>query len=183
MIEVRFHGRGGQGAVTAARLLVEAAFLEGKYGQAFPFFGAERRGAPILAFARIDDKPIRTRTQVYEPSHVVVLDPTLLEVTNVAAGLKTGGVVVVNAKEAPTGLPAAKLAIVDATGIALETLGAPITNTAILGALARATKLVSLDSLEKAVRGYFGDKLAEKNVAAVRAAYERTKLLWEDRRG
>ncbi len=177
MIEVRFHGRGGQGAVTAARLLVEAAFLEGKYGQAFPFFGAERRGAPIVAFARIDDKPIRTRTQVYEPSHVVVLDPTLLEVTNVAAGLKAGGIVVVNAKEAPTGLPAGRLAVVDATGIALETLGAPITNTAILGALARATKLVSLDSLVRAVGNYFGDKLAEKNIAAVRVAYERTKLL------
>lgn len=177
MIEVRFHGRAGQGAVTAARLLAEAAFLEGKYGQAFPFFGAERRGAPVVAFARIDNKPIRVRTQVYEPNHVVVLDPTLLEVINVSAGLKRGGTLVLNAKKAPEGITGIKVAVIDATGIAIETLGVPITNTAILGALAKATKLVSLNSIIKAVRDYFGDKLAEKNTAAVKAAYERTQLM------
>lgn len=177
MIEVRFHGRGGQGAVTAARLLAEAAFLEGKYCQAFPFFGAERRGAPVVAFTRINNKPIEVRTQVYEPNHVVVLDPTLLEAINVAAGLKRRGTLVLNAKKAPEGFRAIKVAVVDATAVAIETLGIPITNTAMLGAFAKATKLVSLDSIVKAVQGYFKNKLAEKNVAAVKAAYERTQLL------
>jgi len=176
MMEVRFHGRGGQGAVTAARLLAEAAFLEGKYCQAFPSFGAERRGAPVLAFTRIDNKPIRIRSLVYEPNHVVVLDPTLLEAVNVAAGLKRGGIIVVNAKETPEELKAGKVAAVDATAIALELLGTPITNTAMLGAFAKATKLVSLESVVKAIEGYFGGKLAEKNVAAVKAAYERTSI-------
>jgi 2-oxoacid:acceptor oxidoreductase gamma subunit (pyruvate/2-ketoisovalerate family) len=176
MIEVRFHGRGGQGAVTAARLLAEASFNEGKYCQAFPSFGAERRGAPVLAFTRIDNKPIRIRTLVYEPNYVVVLDPTLLEVINVLAGLKRGGLVVVNAKEVPEELKAVKVATVDATAIALEFLGSPITNTAMLGAFARATKLVSLNSVVKAIEGYFGGKLAEKNVAAVKAAYEQTSI-------
>jgi len=176
MIEVRFHGRGGQGAVTAARLLAEAAFNEGKYCQAFPSFGAERRGAPVLAFTRIDNKPIRIRTLVYEPNYVVVLDPTLLEVINVVAGLKKGGIIVVNAKEVPEELKAVKVATVDATAIALEFLGVPITNTAMLGAFARATKLVSLNSVVKVIEGYFGGKLAEKNVAAVKAAYEQTSI-------
>jgi len=176
MIEVRFHGRGGQGAVTAARLLAEAAFLEGKHCQAFPFFGAERRGAPVLAFTRVDSRPIRLRTQVYEPNHVVVLDPTLLDAVNVAAGLKRGGTIVLNAKAAPKGL-VGKIAVVDATGIASEHLGAPITNTAMLGAFAKATKLVSLDSVIKAIEGYFKGKLVEKNVMAVKAAYEKTAVL------
>jgi 2-oxoisovalerate ferredoxin oxidoreductase gamma subunit len=176
MIEIRFHGRGGQGAVTAARLLAEAAFNEGKYCQAFPSFGAERRGAPVLAFTRIDNKQIRIRTLVYEPNYVVVLDPTLLEVINVAAGLKKGGIIVVNAKEVPEELKAAKVATVDATAIALEFLGSPITNTAMLGAFAKATKLVSLNSVVKVIEGYFGGKLAEKNVAAVKAAYEQTSI-------
>ena len=174
MIEIRFHGRGGQGAVTAARLLAEAAFLEGKYCQAFPSFGAERRGAPIVAFARIDTEPIRIRAQVYEPNHVVVFDPTLLETVNVAAGLKRGGIIVLNAKKLPEGLHAGEVAMVDATAIALETLGVPITNTAMLGAFIRATKLISLESVLKAVGGYFKGKLAGKNMAAVKAAYERT---------
>jgi 2-oxoisovalerate ferredoxin oxidoreductase gamma subunit len=176
MIEVRFHGRGGQGAVTAARLLAEAAFDEGKYCQAFPSFGAERRGAPVLAFTRVDNKPIRIRTLVYEPNYVVVLDPTLLEVINVASGLKRGGLVVVNSKEIPEELKAVKVATVDATAIALEFLGSPITNTAMLGAFAKATKLVSLNSVVKVIEGYFGGKLAEKNVAAVKAAYEQTSI-------
>ena len=176
MLEIRIHGRGGQGAVTAARLLAEAAFLEEKYCQAFPSFGAERRGAPVVAFTRIDSKPIRIRTLVYEPNHVVVLDPTLLEAVNVAAGLKWGGIIVVNAKEAPEELNVGKVATVDATAIALEFLGTPITNTAMLGAFAKATKLDSLESVVKAIEGYFGGKLAEKNVAAVKAAYERTSI-------
>lgn len=174
MIEIRFHGRGGQGAVTAARLLAEAAFLEGKHCQAFPSFGAERRGAPVVAFTRIDAESIQIRTQVYEPNHVVVLDPTLLEAMNVAAGLKRGGMVLVNGKRVPEELKTGKVILVDATAIALEFLGIPITNTAMLGALAKVTGVVSLGSVIKAVENYFKGKLAEKNMAAVKAAYGRT---------
>jgi len=174
MIEVRFHGRGGQGAVTAARLLAEAAFLEGKYSQAFPSFGAERRGAPILAFTRINNKPIRIRTQVYEPNHVVVLDPTLVEAVNVASGLKRGGTMVINSKK-PHKFTGAKVASIDATSIAIENLGVPITNTVMLGALVKTTKIVSLDSIIKAVQNAFKGKLAEKNVAAIKQVYERVK--------
>ncbi len=175
MIEIRFHGRGGQGAVTAARLLAEAAFAEGKHSQALPFFGAERRGAPVLAFTRIDSKPIRTRTQIYEPDYVVVLDPSLLEVVNVASGIKHGGLIVLNSKKAAQ-FPNAKTAFVDATLVAKETLGVPITNTSMLGAFAKATKLVSLDSLIDVIKGRFSSKLAEKNVAAIKAAYEQTEV-------
>jgi 2-oxoacid:acceptor oxidoreductase gamma subunit (pyruvate/2-ketoisovalerate family) len=177
MKEVRFHGRGGQGAVTAARLLAEAAFLEGKYCQAFPFFGAERRGAPVLAFTRINDKPIRARTQVYEPNYVVVLDQTLLGAVDVTAGLKRGGIVIINAKKPPRKIAADKIVSVDATSIAMEILGAPITNTAMLGAFAKATGLVSLDSILKVVQDKFKGKLGEKNVAAVKAAYERAAVI------
>ncbi len=175
MIEIRFHGRGGQGAVTAARLLAEAAFLEGKHAQAFPFFGAERRGAPVLAFTRIDDKQIRTRTQVYEPDYVVVLDPLLPEAVDVASGIKQGGTIVLNSKKAVQ-FPHAKTAFVDASSVARETLGVPITNTAMLGALAKATGLVKLESLTETIKRYFSSKLSEKNVTAIKVAYERTRV-------
>ncbi len=174
MIEIRFHGRGGQGAVTAARLLAEAAFLEGKHAQAFPFFGAERRGAPVLAFARIDDKQIRVRTQIYDPDYVVVLDPLLPEVVDVASGIKQGGIIVLNSKKSMK-FPHAQTAFVDATSIAMETLGVPITNTAMLGAFAKATGLVTLESLIEVIKRYFSSKLAEKNISAIKAAYEQTR--------
>lgn len=175
MIEIRFHGRGGQGAVTAARLLAEAAFLEGKHAQAFPFFGAERRGAPVLAFARIDDKQIRVRTQIYEPDYVVVLDPLLPEVVDVASGIKQGGIIVLNSKKAMQ-FPRAQTASVDATSIAMETLGVSITNTAMLGAFAKATGLVTLESLIEVIKRHFSSKLAEKNTSAIKAAYEQTRV-------
>jgi 2-oxoacid:acceptor oxidoreductase gamma subunit (pyruvate/2-ketoisovalerate family) len=173
MIEIRWHGRGGQGAVTAARLLAEAAFREGKYVQAFPFFGAERRGAPVVAFTRISDSPIRIHSQVYDPDIVVVLDPTLPKMVDVAAGLKLGGTVILNLKE-PLPIPHAEIFYVDASAIALETLKVPITNTAMLGAVARATNLVRLESVCEAVRSYFPEKLADKNIQAIRVAYEKT---------
>ncbi|MEM2874890.1 MAG: pyruvate ferredoxin oxidoreductase subunit gamma [Candidatus Hadarchaeales archaeon] len=176
MMEIRFHGRGGQGAVTAARLLAQAAFYEGKYSQSFPFFGAERRGAPVLAFARINDRPIGIRTQIYEPDCVVVLDPSLLKFVNVASGIKRDGKIVLNAKE-PVKFPGASTYIVDATGVAMETLGAPITNTAMLGAFARAAGAVGLESVIRAIQEYFPSKLVEKNVNAVKVAYERTRLV------
>lgn len=176
MIEIRFHGRGGQGAVTAARLLAEAAFLEGKYAQAFPFFGAERRGAPVLAFTRIDERPIKIRTQVYSPNHVVVLDRTLPTSVNVAAGLKPRGTIVLNQTSVPESLRRYRVALVDATKIATECLGVPITNTAMLGAIAKASRIVSVESLRKPMERRFG-KLGEKNFMCAKRAYEETVMV------
>ena len=174
MIEIRWHGRGGQGAVTAARLLAGAAFKEGKYVQAFPFFGAERRGAPVLAFTRISDSQIRTHSQIYSPDVVVVLDQTLPTVVDIAAGLKPGGTIVLNSKE-PISYPYAKVFYVDASTIALQILQTPITNTAMLGAVAKATGIVKLESIVEVVKEYFSAKMAEKNVMAVMEAYEKTE--------
>jgi pyruvate ferredoxin oxidoreductase gamma subunit len=180
MIEIRFHGRGGQGAVTSAELTALAAIEHGKYAQAFPSFGPERRGAPVMAFVRVSDKPIRTREKIYEPDIVVVLDPTLLDIVNVAAGLKENGVVVLNttksAKEVrnSSGITA-KLALVDASKIAIETLGVPITNTTLLGAMLKATDLLPLSALEGPMQARFG-RIAGKNIKAFQRAYEETSI-------
>ncbi len=182
MIEIRFHGRGGQGAVTAANILAGAAFAEGKYVQAFPFFGVERRGAPVTAFTRIDEKPIRIKTQIYEPDVVVVLDPSLLEVVDVTAGLKEGGIVIVNTEKTKDEVLKSlkkkpkKLAIVDATSIALDVLGLPITNTSILGAIAKATGVVKIESVEGAIKDTFSGELGEKNAKAAATAFEKTDI-------
>lgn len=181
MIEVRFHGRGGQGAVTSAELLAHAAIREGKYAQAFPSFGPERRGAPVLAFVRVsDDEAIRVRTEVLEPDVVVVLDPTLLKVIDVTSGLRDGGMLVLNTRKPASELKAelragCRLAMVDATSIAKEVLGLPITNTTMLGALIRATGIVDLGSLIEPLRGRFG-RLAERNIKAMEKAYEQSLL-------
>jgi len=181
MYEVRFHGRGGQGAVMAAQALASAAFQEGGYATAFPFFGAERRGAPVLAFTRIDKKRIYRKTQVYEPDFVVVLDEGLIEGVNVVEGLKKGGMVIVNSAKKPAEIDVGidvKLATVDATTVALEVLKQPATNSAILGAIAKATGLVKIESIEKGIMQIFGDRLGPKvgelNGKAARVAYERT---------
>jgi pyruvate ferredoxin oxidoreductase gamma subunit len=172
MIEIRLHGRGGQGAVTSAELTALAAIGTGKYAQAFPSFGPERRGAPVMAFIRVSDKPIKTREKVYNPDIVVVLDPSLLGLVNVAAGLKPGGVVVVNtAKSAEeirkqTGIKA-KLALVDASRIAMETMGIPITNTTMLGAVLKATGLLPIAALEGPLKDRFG-RIADKNLASMK---------------
>jgi 2-oxoisovalerate ferredoxin oxidoreductase gamma subunit len=182
MIEIRFHGRGGQGAVTAANILASAAFKEGKYVQAFPFFGVERRGAPVTAFTRIDDKPIRIKTQIYEPDVVVVLDPSLLDTVDVTAGLKDGGIVIINTEKSKDEIleklkkKPGKLALVDATTIALEILGLPITNTAILGEVAKATGLVKLESVQEAIKETFSGALGEKNAKAAEEAFNKTTL-------
>jgi pyruvate ferredoxin oxidoreductase gamma subunit len=178
MIEIRFHGRGGQGAVTSTELLALSAINEGKYAQAFPSFGPERRGAPVMAFTRISDKPIRTREQVYAPDIVVVLDPTILQIVDVTAGLKKEGIVVLNtSKDEATirktfGIKA-KLAIVDATGIAMQNLGLPITNTTMLGALIKATDVIEMESIEGPMQKRFG-RIAEKNLNALREAHSKT---------
>ncbi len=182
MIEIRFHGRGGQGAVTAANILASAAFKQGKYVQAFPFFGVERRGAPVTAFTRIDDKPIRIKTQIYEPDIVVVLDPSLLDTVDVTAGLKDGGIVIVNTEKSKEEVleklkkKPAKLALVDATTIALDILGLPITNTAILGAVAKATGVVELKYVQEAIKETFSGTLGEKNAKAAEEAFNRTTV-------
>ncbi|MBC7262952.1 MAG: 2-oxoacid:acceptor oxidoreductase family protein [Chloroflexi bacterium] len=178
MLEIRIHGRGGQGAVTASKALASAAFREGKYVQSFPFFGVERRGAPVTAFTRINDHPIRIRCEIQTPDHVIVLDPTLLEVVDVTAGLKPGGWIVINSERAPKSfhLPGFRVATVDANRIAIKyRLGprtAPIVNTAILGAFARVTGIVGLDALAEAVREEAPIK-PEENVAAMHEASEK----------
>ena len=183
LYEIRFHGRGGQGAVTASEVLAIAAINEGKYAQAFPTFGAERRGAPVLAFARISDHPITLRCQIYNPDVVVVLDPTLIATENVTRGLKADGLVVINSKLGPDELreklkltPKHTLAVVDATTIALEELGLPIVNTAILGALVKATQVVKVESVNEVLKQRFSGKIAEGNVKAVNRAYEEVEI-------
>ncbi len=179
LVEIRFHGRGGQGAVTAANLLVDAAIHEGKYGQAFPHFGAERRGAPVVAFARISDKPIQIHSQIENPDIIVVLDSRLFELTDVLSGLKPGGVVVVNSKGKPPIDGDFKVYCVDATKIALDlglvVSGWPVVNTTMLGALSKATGVVGLESIIWAITNNFKGKLGELNSEAARRAFEETK--------
>jgi pyruvate ferredoxin oxidoreductase gamma subunit/2-oxoisovalerate ferredoxin oxidoreductase gamma subunit len=182
MYEARFHGRGGQGAVTAANILAAAAYAEGKYSQAFPIFGVERRGAPVAAFLRIDEKPIDIKFQIYEPDAVIIQDPSLLEVkeANVRGGLKSGGTVIINTKKDPSEFDFGDATVytIDSTGIAVENrLGTktnPIVNTAIIGAFVRTTGTISLEAAEKAVYELSPAK-RDENVAAMKAAYERVK--------
>ncbi|GAB4287142.1 MAG: pyruvate/ketoisovalerate ferredoxin oxidoreductase subunit gamma [Coriobacteriia bacterium] len=182
MHEIRWHGRGGQGAVTAAKILADAAFRSGWRGvTSAPSFGAERRGAPVTASTRLAAEEIRVLSQVTEPDVVVVLDESLLDVGRATAGIKPGGVIIVN-----TTRPAADLALVgdfrvvaaDVTGAALEAgvvvAGTPLVNTAILGSVAAATGLVTIESVAAAIEHVFSAKLAEKNVAAARLAFECT---------
>ncbi len=181
MIEIRLHGRGGQGAVTSAELIAVAAINQGRFAQAFPSFGPERRGAPVQAFARIDDKKIRTREKIYHPDVILVLDPTLPKITKVTNGLKEDGIAILNShlseKEAREFLGGykGKLALVDATKIAIEELGLPITNTTMLGAFIKATELIDIKYMEEALKARFG-KLAEKNIKALHRALKETKI-------
>ncbi len=177
MKEIRFHGRGGQGAVIASNILANAAFLEGKDVQAFPYFGVERRGAPVTAFTRLDDKPIRIKFFIYNPNYVIVLDESLLKAVDVTAGLKDPGVVVINSTRTPEemGMTQYKVATVDATSIALEVgLGskvAPIVNTIMLGAFSIATSEIKLDSILESIPSQVPIK-ADENTAACKKAAE-----------
>jgi pyruvate ferredoxin oxidoreductase gamma subunit/2-oxoisovalerate ferredoxin oxidoreductase gamma subunit len=182
VIEIRFHGRGGQGAVVASNILAVACFGEGKHVQAFPAFGVERRGAPVEAYIRVDDTKVLVRTNVYAPDHVVVLDPTLVEVVDVTQGLKTGGTLLLNTDKLPESLPrfaGFNVCTVDATRIALRhRLGSrthPIVNTSILGAFARATGLVSIEAVCEAIREEVPSN-HEDNIAAAREAHERVAI-------
>ena len=182
ILEVRWHGRGGQGAWTASELLARAAISEGKHIQSFPEFGPERMGAPVTAFTRISTEPIRLHCAVYNPDVVAVLDPTLLKSVNVADGLsEEGGKIIVNTKEEPAEIrkqlrsDKGKLWTVPASEISLKIMGMSITNTAMLGAVARVTGAVSLETIEKMVKGRFRADVAEKNFAVVKEAYEEVK--------
>jgi pyruvate ferredoxin oxidoreductase gamma subunit len=181
MLEIRFHGRGGQGAVTTAELVAQAAVVEGRFCQAFPSFGPERRGAPVMAFCRVDDARIRIRAQVKCPDAAVVLDPKLMDVVDTTAGLKPGGVLVLNTHESAEEIRkryhlTCKLALINASKIAIEEIKRPITNTAMLGALLKASGVVKLESLEGPIKERFG-KIAEINWKAVKRAYEETVIL------
>jgi len=173
MHEIRFHGRGGQGAVTAAEVLAKAVAHQGKYCQAFPFFGVERRGAPVMAYTRIDGEPILVHHQVYAPKYVIVLDSSLLSVVDVTEGLSDDGIILLNTtKKASDFNFKQKTYTIDATSIALKNLGQPIVNTVMLGAFAKVTGLVELNSLKEVLKKRFGAALGGKNAKAIDAAYE-----------
>jgi len=179
MVEIRLHGRGGQGVVTAAEVLAVAAWEDGIYSQAFPTFGSERMGAPVAAFVRLDkDGEIRLRSQIYNPDHVIVQDPTLIGAVDIFQGLKPGGVVIINSDKMPANLPDLKefkVVMVPATDIALKVLGRPIPNTTLLGAFAAATGAISLEGISKGIKEKFSGELAEKNIEAVKQAYQLVK--------
>jgi 2-oxoacid:acceptor oxidoreductase gamma subunit (pyruvate/2-ketoisovalerate family) len=179
ILEIRWHGRGGQGAWTASELLARTAIAEGKYVQSFPEFGPERGGAPVTAFTRISSEPIKIHCAVYNPDVVAVLDPTLLKTVNVADGLnEEGGNIIVNTDKDPMEIKkllrsnAGKVWTVKASEISLKILGMPITNTAMLGAVARVTNIVSLKTVEKMINERFRGDVAAKNFAVVKEAYE-----------
>jgi len=183
MIDIRLHGRGGQGVMTSSYLIAEAALLEDKFVHAFPTFGPERSGAPIAAFARISDEKFYVKTEVYEPDIVVVQDPSLLSQIDVTAGLQEGGIILINTddpnKDAVKAVtekrPDAKLYTVDASRIAKEEIGLAVTNTAILGALCKITEnaIIDLKMLEKAIHTRFKGKgaIADKNTRAINRSY------------
>ena len=180
MFSVRIHGRGGQGVVTAAELLSLAAFAEGLEAQAFPSFGSERMGAPVTAFCRVDERPIRLREPIAEPDAVVVLDPTLLHHVDVFGGLSDDGYALINSARSIDQLGLAELLegrrperimTVPASDLARAQLGRPIPNAALLGALAALTGLVSLDSLAQAIGQRFAPATAKGNAAAARDAF------------
>jgi len=179
MIQIRIHGRGGQGVVTAAELIAIAAFKDGLQAQAFPSFGVERTGAPIESFVRLDNQPIITREQIYQPNFLIIQDASLLDSVDVTKGADKKTIAIINtAKAKPDlkiNLPQANIHAIDATKIALEIIGKNIVNTVILGAFAKTTKLVSLESLKQAIEEKFAGRedLISKNIKAVEKAYEK----------
>jgi pyruvate ferredoxin oxidoreductase gamma subunit len=182
MLEVRWHGRGGQGAKTAAMLFAETAIEEGKYGQGFPDYGPERMGAPMRGFTRISEKPITVHSGIEEPQIVVVLDQTLLDSVNVSKGVPDNGMLIINTHLTPKqireklDLSGRKIYTLNATQIALDTIGKPIPNTVMLGALIKITNLFNIEDMEKNIAKKFtkkfGEKVAAGNVKAIKRAYE-----------
>jgi pyruvate ferredoxin oxidoreductase gamma subunit len=182
MITVRIHGRGGQGNVTLAELIAMAAFYNGKQVQAFPVFGVERKGSPVTAFVKINDKFIRSRAQVYEPDYILVLDPSLVAIANVLTGAKKNTIVIVNSDKLPAQVCPGYGGVVycvPVLKIALEKIGKPIINTAMLGAFAKISGLIKIDAAKKAIAEHLGEKydqtLIDKNTMALLEAYDYVK--------
>ncbi len=175
MKEIRIHARAGQGAITTATLLGYAYFLKGMYPYAFPHFGAARMGAPMNAFVRVDTKPVRLRSQIYEPDYILVMDATLMRGFNCFSGLKEDGIAIINDKEGAD-LPKVKakqgVFVVPATEIALRTIGRPLGNTALIGAFAAATGQFDLDTLVEVIKKRFTGKVQEGNIEAIKQGYE-----------
>lgn len=184
LVEIVFHGRGGQGAVTAANLLVAAALKDGNNGvQAFPFFGAERRGAPVRAFARISDEEIHLRSEIYNPDIVIVLDESIMDIVDVIKGLREKRKILINTRKKPGEFVFSKkyvVATVDATGIALKhdilVGGIPVVNTPILGAVPKILDRVSLKAIQETIKNKWSGELAEKNVKATKDAFDTVEV-------
>ena len=181
MFEVRIHGRGGQGVVTGAEILSIAAFLQGSYAQAFPSFGSERTGAPVVSFCRISDREIRLREPVMQPDALIIQDPTLLHQVDVFSGLKPDGYVLINTSRSfdelgigviATGRRAERMCTVPANDLALKHVGRPLPNVALLGGFSALSGLITLNSVAAAVREKFSGKVADDNIAAATAAYD-----------
>jgi pyruvate ferredoxin oxidoreductase gamma subunit len=180
MLEVRFHGRGGQGAVTSATILATAAIARGQYAQAFPAFGPERRGAPVLAFVRLSSEPIRNRSAIQRPDVVLVLEPSLLRLVKVDAGLKPGGTLILNSSKDAALIRkelgyTCRLVTVDANTIAREEIGRVITNTVMLGAFVKATEVVDAGGIIEQIHEALGP-IAPKNVKAFERAIREAKI-------
>jgi pyruvate ferredoxin oxidoreductase gamma subunit len=180
MLQIRIHGRGGQGVVTAAEMLSIAAFEQGRHAQAFPSFGSERTGAPVIAYCRIDDQEIRLREPILAPDVLIVQDPTLLHQVDVFQGLQPDGYVLINSRRSFHDLGLAeierrfrheRLVTVPATEIALKHIGRPLPNAVLLGGFAALSGLITLDAVDHAIRTKFSGKIAESNVAAAAEAY------------
>jgi len=184
LVEIVFHGRGGQGAVTAANLLVSAALKDGNKGvQAFPFFGAERRGAPVRAFARISEKEINLRSEIYTPDIVIVLDESIMDIVDVLKGLKKDGKILINTHKKPSDFDFSKkyhVSTVDATSVAIKNEilvgGIPVVNTPILGAVPKILAKVTLKSIQATVKGKWKGELADRNVKATQDAYDEVEV-------
>jgi pyruvate ferredoxin oxidoreductase gamma subunit len=177
MIEINIHGRGGQGAVTSAELIAISAIGEGKFAQAFPSFGPERRGAPVVAFCRISDKKINIRSKIQSPDVVMVLDPGLLSLENPTEGMNPNGIVIVNTKKSINEIAISigsnhKIATIDADTIAFEEMGRVIVNTTMIGAFIKATRSIDFSMVKPAILSRFGEKLGLKNMNALKRAYD-----------
>ena len=191
MFEVRIHGRGGQGVVTATEMLSIAAFQEGRHAQAFPSFGSERTGAPVVAFCRIDDKEIRSREPIMQPDALIIQDPTLLRQIDVFAGLKKDGYVLINTKstfeelglgDIAANWPAERLCTLPATDLALKHVGRPVPNVPLLAGFAALSGIIQLDSIRQAINAKFSGKVAQGNFAAATEAFETVRARIESAR-
>ncbi len=181
MREIRFHGRGGQGAVTSAELIAIAAINKGAFAQAFPSFGPERRGAPVVAFCRVDEKKINIRAKVYNPDVVVVLDPGLVDLLDPTEGMREGGILIINTRKSVDQIKglkntSIKIATVDANKIAQEELGRVIVNTTMIGAFIKATGIISVEDITEPLLARFGAKLGERNMKALKRAFQEVTI-------